>query len=110
MDLAPFDDEDSSTLRARPRVHHVRRRSSHLKRWIEDQQSHSSATPSLVLDLTEDSNVCPVGTRCNPYLAYPHLKFSPVDDDADSLHSYDVVDDDDIPEEPSYREVRVIYT
>ncbi|KAI9570223.1 hypothetical protein HD554DRAFT_2204045 [Boletus coccyginus] len=67
----------------------LRRRSSRLSRWLLELQ-----TPN-VLDL---SNVDPVGTRSNPYLAYPHLSMAALrhsfDDDADSMHDYVVVDED----------------
>lgn len=69
----------------------LRRRSSRLSRWLSDLQT--STLPD-VLDL---SDVDPVGTRSNPYLAYPHLSMAALRhslDDADSMHDYVVVDDD----------------
>lgn len=83
----------------------LRRRSSRLSRWLLELQ-----TPN-VLDL---SNVDPVGTRSNPYLAYPHLSMAALrhgfDDDADSMHDYVVVDEDIAlecpPENALYDQVR----
>ncbi|KAF8559993.1 hypothetical protein OG21DRAFT_14131 [Imleria badia] len=70
----------------------LRRRSSRLSRWLLEIQT--SSTPD-VFDLTD---VDPVGTQSNPYLAYPHLSMAALrrslNDDADSMHDYVVVDDD----------------
>ncbi|KII94118.1 hypothetical protein PLICRDRAFT_416504 [Plicaturopsis crispa FD-325 SS-3] len=93
----PVTPDERSTLPMRPR--HIRRRSSHLQRWIQEQQCHTSASPSVV-DLTNDLDEPRVGTPCNPYLAYPHISLTPArhaKDDLDSLHSYDLIADDDIP-------------
>lgn len=69
----------------------LRRRSSRLSRWLSELQL---STPSDALDLED---VDPVGTRSNPYLAYPHLSLAALRcsfDDADSMHDYVVVDED----------------
>lgn len=103
----PVTPDERSTLPMRPR--HIRRRSSHLQRWIQEQQCHTSASPSVV-DLTNDLDEPRVGTPCNPYLAYPHISLTPArhaKDDLDSLHSYDLIADDDIPAPETVRvEVR----
>ncbi|KIL00988.1 hypothetical protein PAXRUDRAFT_820995 [Paxillus rubicundulus Ve08.2h10] len=79
----------------------LRRRSSRVSRWLLELQSQSTpSSPSDVLDL---SDVLPVGTQCNPYLAYPHMSMAAVRrslDDADSMHDYVVVDDDLVQECP----------
>ncbi|KIJ22128.1 hypothetical protein PAXINDRAFT_165395 [Paxillus involutus ATCC 200175] len=73
----------------------LRRRSSRVSRWLLELQIQSApSTSSDVLDL---SDVHPVGTQCNPYLAYPHMSMAAVRrslDDADSMHDYVVLDDD----------------
>ena len=69
----------------------LRRRSSRLSRWLSELQL---STPSDALDLED---VDPVGTRSNPYLAYPHLSLAALRcsfDDADSMHDYVVIDED----------------
>lgn len=71
--------------------HMLHRRSSRLSRWILELQA--STQPDIV-DL---SDVDPVGTQSNPYLAYPHLSMAAVRrslDDADSMHDYVVIDED----------------
>ncbi|KAG9314017.1 hypothetical protein JVU11DRAFT_4795 [Chiua virens] len=80
----PLDVDLLSTARM------LHRRSSRLSRWLSELQTPSTE----VFDL---SDVDPVGTRSNPYLAYPHLNMPAIrhdSDDADSIHDYVVVDDD----------------
>lgn len=85
--------------------HVLRRRRSHLKRWIEDQQYHAHVGPDDDdFFSSPDSPVERVGTPCNPYLAYPHLSASSfhrrTTNEVGSLHNYVVVDDvadDDAP-------------
>lgn len=82
---------DADPLSTVQPAHALHRRSSRLSRWILDLQT---ATQPDILDL---SDVDPVGTRSNPYLAYPHLSMAAVRrslDDADSMHDYVVVDED----------------
>jgi hypothetical protein len=89
----------------------LRRRSSRVSRWLLELQIQSApSTSSDVLDL---SDVHPVGTQCNPYLAYPHMSMAAVRrslDDADSMHDYVVLDDDvaqECPQEgPLHTQVR----
>jgi hypothetical protein len=87
----PRPDEVNTTLLTPGNPGHIlRRRRSHLKRWIEDQQyiepDDFFAEP--------ESPVERVGTPCNPYLAYPHLCGpSKTLNEVGSLHNYVVVDD-----------------
>lgn len=77
-----------STVHPPHTLHH---RSSRLSSWLLELQT--STTPD-VLDL---SNVDPIGTQSNPYLAYPHMSMATLRrslDDADSMHDYVVVDED----------------
>lgn len=83
------------------------RRSGRLSRWLLELQT--STTPDT-LDLFD---VDPIGTRCNPYLAYPHMSMATVRrglDDADSMHDYVVIERDIAlecpPEVSPYDQVR----
>ncbi|EGO05302.1 hypothetical protein SERLA73DRAFT_157878, partial [Serpula lacrymans var. lacrymans S7.3] len=75
----------------------LRRRSSHLSRWLQEQQSHVSPKSSQAdLDFDISDDVQGVGTECNPYLAYPHLSGAALRnsfDDAGSMHSYVILDE-----------------
>ncbi|KAF9225406.1 hypothetical protein BS17DRAFT_815974 [Gyrodon lividus] len=107
----PFIPDDDPFHPLHHSTHTLRRRSSRLSRWLLELQIQSaSSTRSDVLDL---SDVDPVGTQCNPYLAYPHMSMAAVRrslDDAGSMHDYVLVDDDDAqdcpPEEPLHTQVR----
>lgn len=86
------------------------RRSSHVSRWLTEVQTQSDpSTPSDVADL---SDVDPVGTRCNPYLAYPHMNTSAFRqslDDTSSIHDYVLVDNealDHLADQPFQVKVR----
>ena len=80
----------------------MRRRRSHLQRWIEDQhyQAHLDADSIDALECSEleqdPVTQQRIGTPCNPYLAYPHLGGPAVGpkafNEAGSMHSYVVVD------------------
>ncbi|KAK7064041.1 hypothetical protein R3P38DRAFT_23320 [Favolaschia claudopus] len=74
-----------------------RRRSSMLNKWIEDQQQ----LPTLAADVVDDDEGPTVGTPPNPYLAYPELHAaSPAfRESVVSVNSYDMVEDDDLPQE-----------
>ncbi|KAI6112506.1 hypothetical protein EDD16DRAFT_1168272 [Pisolithus croceorrhizus] len=85
----------------------LRRRSSRLSRWLADLPNRSGlSTPSDIDDL---SQVEPVGTRCNPYLAYPHLGTMvhgrTCEDDA-STHDYVLVDNGEAQSYPADQPVR----
>lgn len=96
-------DEENTTLTPGNSKHNLRRRRSHLQRWIEDQQYHTHAGPDDASDILDDteSPVPTIGTPCNPYLAYPHLGVASSHprtlNEVGSLHNYVVVDD--IPDE-----------
>lgn len=80
--------------------HILRRRRSHLARWIEDQQyiAHTDDDVFDAPDHVEEAAMASVGTPPNAYLAYPHLKMSSFKeplDEVGSLHNYVVVDDVD---------------
>ncbi|KAF9245751.1 hypothetical protein BU15DRAFT_58721 [Melanogaster broomeanus] len=87
-----------------------RRSNSRLSRWLLELQIQS--TPSTRSDVPDLSDVDHVGTRCNPYLAYPHMNMAAVHrslDDAGSMHDYVIVGDDVAqecpPEEPLHAQV-----
>lgn len=73
----------------------IRRRSSHLQRWIEDQltRPHSAGAAEGA-----STDTLPHGTAPHPYLAYPGItppRFGESDpDDSRTLESYVLVDDD----------------
>lgn len=75
----------------------LRRRRSHLRRWIEDQQYQAHVEPDDFLNENPEDPVERIGTPCNPYLAYPHLSrpsyYPRTPDKVGSLHNYVVVDD-----------------
>jgi hypothetical protein len=90
----PPDEANPALLMPANSGHMLRRRRSHLKRWIEDQQ-HIEPDDFDFDD--PESPIERVGTPCNPYLAYPHLSvasFHPRTlNEVGSLHDYVVVDD-----------------
>lgn len=75
--------------------HVLRRKRSHLNRWIQDQQYQVEHDD--VFDDVPESPVERIGTPCNPYLAYPHLSvasFQPKTlNEVGSMYNYVVVDD-----------------
>ncbi|KAH7916364.1 hypothetical protein BJ138DRAFT_995653 [Hygrophoropsis aurantiaca] len=88
--------EDNLSTPAQAPRRTLRRRSSRLSQWLQELQNQSSAQ-STVVDLSGDADADNSG--CNPYLAYPHLSLAavrPSFDDAGSMHSYVVVDDDEM--------------
>src|ERR1700691_251418 len=63
-------DEVNTALLMPINSHHIlRRRRSHLKRWIEDQHYHSQIEPDDIFNDDPKSPVERIGTPCNPYLA-----------------------------------------
>lgn len=97
------------------------RRSSMLDKWITEQQAQNEDTPdddSLPEPIPVSPPIIfttprPVASSSSPYLlAYPDLprfyfetaKAKDTEDDAASIISYDLVDDDDIPEETKSEE------
>jgi hypothetical protein len=101
MDDHPYTTADEDPFNIQPVLQQVKfikhRRSSLLDKWILEQQhnptKYHDAKPYFS---TSDASLC------NPYLAYPDLRRVPPMDTADnedaaSINSYDLVDDDDIP-------------
>ncbi|PPQ67127.1 hypothetical protein CVT25_005728 [Psilocybe cyanescens] len=96
------------------------RRSSMLDKWIMEQQiqtteessdcPHSELLPAPVMCSTSLGSYA--SSSSSPYLAYPdlprfsfeHAKTKEAEDDIASIISYDLVDDDDIPQEPTNQE------
>lgn len=94
------DPPDQTITRARAR------RGSRLRRWVEEQQT--------AVDLTYDADVdgyeppSHVGTPSNAYLAYPQLgglTLHPTYDDADTLHSYVILEEDELEPPPPIPDV-----
>ncbi|KAF7307113.1 hypothetical protein MIND_00504700 [Mycena indigotica] len=89
---APEDDPFHITpLLSQPR----RRRSSMLNKWIQDQQT----APTDAVDVNEQPSI--PASRSHPYLAYPELATVHLDASSSSasLNSYDLLEDDDIPQQ-----------
>lgn len=70
-----------------------RRRSSMLDKWIQDQQHLPIASD----DVSNDLPLPLIGTRSNPYLAYPELGSPMFNPSTLTVNSYDLVEDEDIP-------------
>lgn len=74
---------------------HLRRKSSHIERWLDDQHRISA----LHLDGSRSEESIPsIGTKCHPYLAYPHLSVaslvkSSLDERSPTIESFVLVDD-----------------
>ena len=81
-------------------VEHAHRKSRRVKRWLAEQQRMSDSS----LEGTDTDRAGRVinatGTPCNPYLAYPNMGHRAVVNDIDdgSLHSYVIVEEDDVRE------------
>lgn len=86
----------------------LRRRSSRLSRWLADLPNRSGlSTPS---DIDDFSQVDPIGTRCNPYLAYPHLgtmTHGRTCEDDTSTHDYVLVDNGEAQTYPADQPAQV---
>lgn len=95
----PLDEEHHAMIIPGTSRHMLRRRRSHLQRWIEDQHYITQGDSTDIFELSEDleTPIAAVGTPCNPYLAYPHLAVgsfrSSTMDEVGSMHNYVVVDD-----------------
>ncbi|KAF8973635.1 hypothetical protein BDZ97DRAFT_1912111 [Flammula alnicola] len=128
MDDQPYTTADEDPFSVQPYVQEAlaktvqtvkHKRSSMLDKWITEQQAQSSDNHSDILSPPEPYFAMspPFASSSNPYLAYPDLprlcsdrtrtKKEP-DLDSESINSYDLVDDDDIPssipDEPSQEE------
>jgi hypothetical protein len=95
MDDPPYTSPDEDPFNVQPLLKQPRRRrSSMLDKWIKDQQALPSDAHDETLRAKNDS-------RLSPYLAYPELgmpsSVAP-HNDVSTLHSYDLVEDDDIPQ------------
>ena len=95
MDDPPYTSPDEDPFNVQPLLKQPRRRrSSMLDRWIKDQQALPSDAHDETLRVKNDS-------RLSPYLAYPELgmasSVAPLND-ISTIHSYDLVEDDDIPQ------------
>jgi hypothetical protein len=94
----PSNEINTTLLMPGHSQHILRRRRSHLRRWIEDQQYHAHVESDDFFTDNPDSPIERVGTPCNPYLAYPHLSTATYQrprtlNEVGSLHNYVVVDD-----------------
>ena len=98
-DLFDSTDEDPFRCVQRPARFH---RTSLVNKWISEQQQDE--TLGALQTLGEDEELPPRSeTPAHPFLAYPDiprlsLDFRREDMDVSTLHNYDLVDDDDIPE------------
>ena len=95
MDDPPYTSPDEDPFNVQPLLKQPRRRrSSMLDRWIKDQQALPSDAHDETLRAKNDS-------RLSPYLAYPELGMASSvapHNDISTIHSYDLVEDDDIPQ------------
>lgn len=102
MNDHPYTTADEDPFNAHQQLHPPKhRRSSLLDKWILEQQYPTEYPHTLRSSKPRASDASP--SFSNPYLAYPDLpRVTPIDtstekDDTTSIHSYDLVDDDDIP-------------
>ncbi|KAF9566098.1 hypothetical protein CPC08DRAFT_128257 [Agrocybe pediades] len=113
----PYTTADEDPFRVQPYIQPPqsiiiqRKRSSMLDKWINEQQgqpSEDDMSPTSVLSTPAHfESTCAYSSRSNPYLAYPdlprmsseHAKAS--EQDIESIISYDLIDDDDIPNDPN---------
>lgn len=103
MDDQPYTTPDEDPFNVQPVLRQPRRRrSSLLDKWIIEQQTQPSTTnkpPPAIANLPS------APTRTHPYLAYPdlnsriYLNRNNGEDDEITLNSYDIVDDEDIPQD-----------
>lgn len=110
IDEQPYTTADEDPFNVQPLLQQPRhRRSSMLNKWIQEQQKQPF-TFNDFFNPTEDPSLLPPTTSA--YLAYPtfgRAALHPDDtrDDIVSLNSYDLVEDDDIPQNlPGRSEVR----
>ncbi|KAF8215989.1 hypothetical protein K438DRAFT_1799877 [Mycena galopus ATCC 62051] len=99
MDDPPYTAAEDDPFHIQPLLLQPRRRrSSMLNKWIKDQQQ--VPTQQIPTDIADDEGPLLLlsGTRSNPYLAYPELGSPAFHESAVSVNSYDMVEDDDLPE------------
>ncbi|KAJ4485890.1 hypothetical protein J3R30DRAFT_3697313 [Lentinula aciculospora] len=98
MDDQPYTTPEEDPFNVRPVAQPRRRRSSMLDKWIQEQQTLPSSPHS-----TPRAGNNTLSPRGNPYLAYPDLGITQESrshsGSAITLGSYDLVDDEDIPQE-----------
>ncbi|TFK56699.1 hypothetical protein OE88DRAFT_1640577 [Heliocybe sulcata] len=94
----PDEEDEDETVKMPARRQIVRRRSSHLERWIEDQHRLSTTSEEAEPYVSLDEDAPGVGTPCHPYLAYPNLTTRYCNEDSykQTLESFVVVTDEDI--------------
>lgn len=96
MNDIPYTTPDEDPFNIQPLLQQPRRRrSSLLNRWIKEQQKQTPAS-----DTTSQKPDLPTPPpRITPYLAYPELASdrNVALDEASTVESYDLVEDDDIP-------------
>ncbi|KAJ7070826.1 hypothetical protein C8F01DRAFT_973949 [Mycena amicta] len=100
----PYTAPEDDPFNIKPLLEPRRRRSSMLNKWIQEQQTQ----PTDVVDVEEGPSL--PGPRSHPYLAYPELAPVNFDDPSSSsasFDSYDLLEDDDIPQETQVRDVVV---
>ncbi|KAJ7246305.1 hypothetical protein B0H12DRAFT_764480 [Mycena haematopus] len=95
MDDPPYTAAEDDPFHIQPLLLQPRRRrSSMLNKWIRDQQQ--VPTEQILADVVDDEGPS-LGTRSNPYLAYPELGSPAFHESVVSVNSYDMVEDDDLP-------------
>ena len=77
----------------------LRRSSSRIQRWVQDQQKRHSSGDDVAPDSPSTSDAPDVASGCHPYLAYPHLTLQrPSEEDEDAIDLDDefvYIDSDD---------------
>ncbi|KAJ3750668.1 hypothetical protein DFH05DRAFT_107387 [Lentinula detonsa] len=98
MDDQPYTTPEEDPFSVQPMLQTRRRRSSMLDKWIQEQQKADSSGQSTS---RASSNTLTV-PRGHPYLAYPDLGLTQESrsrsGSAITIGSYDLVDDEDIPQ------------
>ncbi|KDR85420.1 hypothetical protein GALMADRAFT_359499 [Galerina marginata CBS 339.88] len=113
----PYTTPDEDPFNVRPYVQEVKtikhKRSSMLDKWISEQQaqpSDCSSADALPTPTAYFSSPSLFASSSNPYLAYPDLPrvsseaARSKDEDTESIISYDLVNDDDIPDDTTPRD------
>ncbi|KAF6766620.1 hypothetical protein DFP72DRAFT_985609 [Ephemerocybe angulata] len=95
MDDLPYTSPDEDPFHALP----PQRTCPPPTPWIQEQHSELEPAPAELEDISELAPTTPprAGTPQHAFLAYPDLSKLALDE-GDSLYSYDIVDDDDLPD------------
>ena len=98
MNDEPYTTPEEDPFNVQPLLQPRRRRSSLLNKWIEEQQTRPHN-----LDKSTDRRL-PIQLPNTPFVRYLDTSSDQnvASDDALTLHSYDLVEDDDIPLNTSY--------